>query len=84
LGVHAYAGGVGDESAVVEVHDAVVVDGESEQGAAESPEDLDEDVLGHTSPGEAAEDGESDYQGGIEEGAAAAAGDVDTWFVNGR
>lgn len=55
------------------------MDGESEQRAAESAEDLDEDVLGHASPGEAAEDGEGDYQSRVEEGAAAAAGDVYTW-----
>ena len=37
------------------------MDGESEQGAAEGTKDLDEDVLGHAPPGEAAEDGEGDY-----------------------
>lgn len=58
--VHAHAGGVWDEGAVVEVQDAVVVDGEGEEGSAEGAEDLDGEVLGDAPPGEAAEDGEGE------------------------
>lgn len=83
LRVHAHASGGRQQRAVVEVQDAVAVDGEGEQRAAEGAEDLHEDVLGHAPPGEAAEDGEGDDQGWVEEGAAAAAGDVDAWWVDG-